>query len=1663
MMKNTTHYETQKKKIKTTAAKIMCIILAAILVLPLNAPILARAHVSDITSVEECLGETVDFTDSNDIVWHFDANGEPMFDWADLTSELFIDDSSDVSWRFNTDGEPMFEFHDFSSDIFIDGSDGIVWHFDSAGNPRFDLSEVDLDQFFTWHDHDFCIYYDIAAFEARETELQLVQSEYIMVYLITNNEIIAKEVHRDDLDDVTEYFENRAMISAMEAMPTMPTMETRMDSHSAEIEIDYFPWPDGFCFDAYIAENLPPCDTIRFYYLGWDETIIFETTEDLLEEAVRYHTGRDDLIVTEAQMEAQIKAFLETATLEDVLALADAEMEHYFLRRMYYGGYFYTESFLMSYEQLQELMNTPEETANMYDAAAEPFTTSSVTVSTTSWRPGASAQTIGISIIAHSTISWSVSSNPSWLTIESVSPSSQRGNGSFTARVTANTGTNTRSGTILVLPAGGGNPAFISVTQAAPVAPTPTLTLSRSTYSLTTHQSSSGSVSITSNQQWNFSSNASWLTIAHHSPFNRTGNGSITFGVQQNATSSSRTGTITVTGGGITRTLTVTQPSPPVLVINPTVWSAPASQRSLSVSVESTRPWNVSVASNAQSWLSVSPSSGTNRGSFTVTASTNPNAVHRTGRITVSTAAPGAVSQHIDVTQAGAPPSVTIQNRFLLDTYRETQVTLSVSSNTTWNIPVSNDPSWLPIHSWAPTNRVRNGTVTVRALQNPSATTRTGSITVSAPGATPSTAEVVQPGAPARLSLNPTNGWPAPATGGSSDTINITANRGWIITSSDPGWLNATNITPAIAANRTGNGSFRITATANSGATQRSGSITVSIPGTSLSQSISVTQLSLPATLSISPIWPGTTWSVGTGGGSRIITVSTNRIWTASATSNIPGWLSVSPSGGPVGGGEFLVSVTANSGVNARSGTITVSAGGISLPFMVSQAGGDATLRVTPTTWNTASTPDNRTITVESNGTWSISSSAPTWLTFSNESPASRTGPGSFRINVTNNHQGQRNGTITVTVPGAASQTIAVSQAAQRFRVTFNPNGGTLANPSEAERMVDYRNPVGTLPAVNTNSRTGHTFGGWANQQTGGSLIDASLVIAFSRTLYARWDPIIYNITFNPNGGTGGPPIIQRAFNTAINLPTTIPTRTGYNFAGWFRTPTGGYQLTELTVATEYHTRWYARWTPQTLTVNFFADGGSTPPSRSRQFGAAVGALPESVRIGYTLVGWFTALEGGRQIDASEPITQNVTFFARWNRRDYRVDFNPTGGTVSEPFRWVQAGSAVGELPQPSWPNYAFVGWFRNPEGTGVQITPQTLINGNEEFFAVWDSNAFTIVFDPGLGTVDPEFITRPAGAQVGTMPTPILAGHMFTGWFTVTGEHIQATSRPTTNLVVFARWEVGSEFTITFDPRGGAPVSPASRPITPGIQLGSVPSAPRRQGVTLGHYFAGWFNEATGAPITAATVPGNSSIVAYARWECNVARHPTRLHRRDNGRSIWYYTNNIPLQTFNVSHPLILANYLPIWSIAMEQGRLNWNNSGAPAYFQTPSSSSNNEVLMFDLTYRYPRNPFGTYQDLERTDDGLVNRFRVRLCPVFIPDFVDRYDLNLVNFITYVMVHELGHALGLRDGGVNDHPTILGGSRSESVMNAFSITEPIVVTMPTAFDVESVRLVYDH
>lgn len=121
---------------------------------------------------------------------------------------------------------------------------------------------------------------------------------------------------------------------------------------------------------------------------------------------------------------------------------------------------------------------------------------------------------------------------------------------------------------------------------------------------------------------------------------------------------------------------------------------------------------------------------------------------------------------------------------------------------------------------------------------------------------------------------------------------------------------------------------------------------------------------------------------------------------------------------------------------------------------------------------------------------------------------------------------------------------------------------------------------------------------------------------------------ITYAVSYNANGGSGGPSGQTKTYGTNLTLSSTIPTRTGYTFAGWNTNSagTGTNYSAGGTYSANAAVTLYAKWTLNSYNLYFYPDGGtwggnSSNQTISMEYGATK-SMTIPTKTGHTFGGW---------------------------------------------------------------------------------------------------------------------------------------------------------------------------------------------------------------------------------------------------------------------------------------------------------------------------------------------------------------------------------------------------------------------------------------------------------
>lgn len=301
------------------------------------------------------------------------------------------------------------------------------------------------------------------------------------------------------------------------------------------------------------------------------------------------------------------------------------------------------------------------------------------------------------------------------------------------------------------------------------------------------------------------------------------------------------------------------------------------------------------------------------------------------------------------------------------------------------------------------------------------------------------------------------------------------------------------------------------------------------------------------------------------------------------------------------------------------------------------------------------------------------------------------------------------------------------------------------------------------LPTTNP-TKTGYTFGGWFFQKdsegsgTGTQLsgakgfnqiwLDASKAgVATTSTtqikLYAKWtmkDRV--QVTLNPNGGsysgttgvtTSGLILNGGSYTIPATGTVSNPTRTGYNFTGWWTSSNGtgtkydaGATLSNLTSSITL----YAGWTAAQVTFTYdknAADATGTVRTETANYGSNLNVPAGSTvysRTGYTLTNWGytdssnaskTVTSGNVPVanfkitwtgdSAAGTLRGTATLIANWTPYTYTIKWDGNGGTSPSNTTGVKPADTITLPTAPTRSGYTFNGWNTAANGSGKAVT----------------------------------------------------------------------------------------------------------------------------------------------------------------------------------------------------------------------------------------------------------------------------------------------------------------------------------------------------------------------
>ena len=362
---------------------------------------------------------------------------------------------------------------------------------------------------------------------------------------------------------------------------------------------------------------------------------------------------------------------------------------------------------------------------------------------------------------------------------------------------------------------------------------------------------------------------------------------------------------------------------------------------------------------------------------------------------------------------------------------------------------------------------------------------------------------------------------------------------------------------------------------------------------------------------------------------------------------------------------------------------------------------------------------------------------------------------GTTNIIMTGSHSGLTK-TLETTITAAPVST---------YTVTFNPNGGSFSDPSEATKDVEEDTALGATPVP---TKTNYRFFGWySDDGTFYQEVYPDKIIDDDVTFYARWieDTNTYPIefaeinecTFNGNAVISGTYCTQDKTKKFVDTDIALFSTTNYqkDFEIGFTIVEYSVSAQSESQATLVNTKY------ENKTLNYpgfvmrrngnnlqltgkFSNGNPTDWAPAATTVNRVKIVREDGILKYSLndgalVTWFDVNANTRRFDTetwfgaasnSDDVTpmrylkgKLTDMYVRLGvDSDYVINFDAGHGSLAsgEESRTITIGDEVGTLPVPTPPDsrFTFVGWYDESVTPEVAVTASTIPDGNKTYVA---------------------------------------------------------------------------------------------------------------------------------------------------------------------------------------------------------------------------------------------------------------------------------------------------------------------------------------------------------
>lgn len=239
----------------------------------------------------------------------------------------------------------------------------------------------------------------------------------------------------------------------------------------------------------------------------------------------------------------------------------------------------------------------------------------------------------------------------------------------------------------------------------------------------------------------------------------------------------------------------------------------------------------------------------------------------------------------------------------------------------------------------------------------------------------------------------------------------------------------------------------------------------------------------------------------------------------------------------------------------------------------------------------------------------------------------------------------------------------------------------------------------------------------------------------------------------------------------------------------------------------------YAKWTRITPTLTYKPNGGSELPSKTVEYNSIITEPKAPTRTGYRFAGWYKDEDLVFSFDFNQPLTEDVTVWASWEKIEYTVAFDTKGGVrVGDAVTDVEKGYLI-EQPFTSRTGYTLDGWYRDDNFLRKFFFNET-VTESITLYAKWTPVNVVVSFEENDGgalydqfeiEIVPQSTDIEKNYFLSSVPQPVKTGYTHVGWLVngeqMTSEQVAAHSFVDSQRLV-ALW-VPNKYSITYRVNG--------------------------------------------------------------------------------------------------------------------------------------------------------------------------------------------------------------------------------------------------------------------